>query len=86
MTDQPEALRADSIDPCHLGVTRVHSVTAIDSSPETSRFLTNSDVPEGYELEVFAAAGQTIAVVSVPASADREATEHDVLYVREARA
>jgi hypothetical protein len=40
-------------------------------------------VPEGYELEVFAAAGQTIAVVSVPASAVRQATEHEVLSVRE---
>lgn len=27
------------------------------------------DIPEGYELEIFAATGQTIAVVSVPASA-----------------
>ncbi len=35
------------------------------------------------ELEVFAASGQTIAVVSVPASAVREATEHEVLSVRE---
>ena len=35
-----------------------------------------ADVPDGYELEVFAASGQTIAVVSVPASAVREATEH----------
>ncbi len=40
-------------------------------------------VPEGYELEVFAANGQTVAVVSVPASAVREATEHEVLSVRE---
>jgi hypothetical protein len=42
-----------------------------------------TDVPQGYELEVFAATGQTIAVVSVPASAVREATEHEVLSVRE---
>jgi hypothetical protein len=35
-----------------------------------------ADVPEGYELEVFAASRQTIIVVSVPASAVREATEH----------
>jgi Domain of unknown function (DUF4926) len=40
-------------------------------------------VPEGYELEVFAANGQTVAVVSLPASAVREATEHEVLSVRE---
>ncbi len=42
-----------------------------------------ADVLEGYELEIFAATGQTIAVVSVPASAIREATEHEVLSVRE---
>lgn len=42
-----------------------------------------ADVPEGYELEVFAANGQTIAVVSVPASAVREATQSEVLSVRE---
>jgi hypothetical protein len=42
-----------------------------------------ADIPEGYELEIFAATGQTIAVVSVPASAIREATEHEVLSVRE---
>jgi hypothetical protein len=42
-----------------------------------------ADLPEGYELEVFAANGQTVAVVSVPASAVREATEHEVLSVRE---
>jgi hypothetical protein len=42
-----------------------------------------ADVPEGYELEVFAANGQTIAVVSVAASAVREAMEHEVLSVRE---
>jgi hypothetical protein len=42
-----------------------------------------ADVPEGYELEVFAATAQTIAVASVPADAIREATEHDVLSVRD---
>lgn len=42
-----------------------------------------TDAPEGYELEVFAATGQTIAVVSVPADAIREATEHEVLSVHE---
>lgn len=39
--------------------------------------------PEGYELEVFAANGQTITVVSVPAPAVREATEREVLSVRQ---
>jgi hypothetical protein len=42
-----------------------------------------AEVPEGYELEVFAPNGQTITVVSVPASAVREATEREVLGVRE---
>ena len=42
-----------------------------------------AQVPEGYELEVFAANDRTNAVVSVPASAVREATEREVLSVRE---
>jgi Domain of unknown function (DUF4926) len=42
-----------------------------------------ADGPEGHELEVFAANGQTIAVVSVPATAVRAATAHEVLSVRE---
>ena len=46
-------------------------------------YSARADVPEGYELEVFAANGQTIAVVSVPASAVRAATEREVLSVRE---
>lgn len=41
------------------------------------------DVPEGYELEFFAAAGQTVAVVSLPATAIREASGHEILSVRE---
>lgn len=46
-------------------------------------YSARADVPEGYELEVFAANGHTIAVVSVPASAVRAATEREVLSVRE---
>jgi hypothetical protein len=46
-------------------------------------YTARADVPEGYELEVFAANGQAIAVVSVPAAAVREATEREVLSVRE---
>jgi len=42
-----------------------------------------AEVPEGYELEVFAASGQTLAVVSVPATFVRRATERDILTVRE---
>jgi hypothetical protein len=46
-------------------------------------YTARADVPEGYELEVFAANGQAITVVSVPAAAVREATEREVLSVRE---
>ena len=38
---------------------------------------------EGYELEFFSATGETVAVVSVPATSAREATDHEVLSVRE---
>jgi hypothetical protein len=41
-----------------------------------------ADVPKGYELEFFAPTGQTIGIVSVPASAVRQATGHEVLRVR----
>ncbi len=41
------------------------------------------DAPRGYELEVFAANGQTVGVVSVPASGVRQPTEHEVLCVRQ---
>ena len=46
-------------------------------------YAARADVPEGYELEVLAANGQTVAVVSVPTSAVREATEREVLSVRD---
>ncbi len=36
----------------------------------------------GYELEMFAASGETLAVVSVPASAVRQATSADRLAAR----
>jgi hypothetical protein len=51
----------------------------------TSAWLSSTirRVPEGYELEVFAGNGQTIAVVSVPESAVQEATKREVLSVRE---
>ncbi len=41
------------------------------------------DVPEGYELEFFAGTGETVALVSVPVTAVRETTDHEVLSVRE---
>lgn len=46
-------------------------------------YAARENVAEGYELEFFAAAGQTIAVVSVPATAIREARAHEVLSARE---
>jgi Domain of unknown function (DUF4926) len=46
-------------------------------------YLARASVPEGYKIEVFAANGQTVAVVSVPAAAVREAAEHEILSVRE---
>ena len=39
--------------------------------------------PEGYELEFFSAAGQTLAVVSVAATDVREARAQEVLSTRE---
>jgi uncharacterized protein DUF4926 len=44
---------------------------------------TREGVPEGYELEFFAADGRTVGVVSVPATAIREAGSHEVLSTRE---
>lgn len=41
------------------------------------------DVREGYELEFFAAGGQTVAVVSVAATAIREAGSREILSTRE---
>jgi len=47
------------------------------------QYPARENVPEGYELEFFAATDQTIAVVSVPATAIREAGAHEVLSARE---
>ena len=44
------------------------------------------DSPEGYELEFFSARGETVAVVSVPATAVRVAESHELLTVRTFRA
>jgi hypothetical protein len=38
--------------------------------------------PEGYEVEFFTGNGETFAVVSVPATALRQATREDVIHVR----
>lgn len=42
-----------------------------------------ASTPEGYELEVFSATGETLAVVSVPVSSVREASSREVLSARE---
>jgi hypothetical protein len=44
------------------------------------------DSPEGYELEFFSARGETVVVVSVPATAVRVAESHELLTVRRFRA
>jgi hypothetical protein len=41
-----------------------------------------SGKPIGYELEMFAASGETLAVASVPADAVRQATSADRLAAR----
>lgn len=51
--------------------------TVVEPHPATE------DYPEGYEIEFFAATGETLSVVSVPATALRSATRHDVLHVRQ---
>lgn len=38
---------------------------------------------EGYELEIFSADGQTLAVVTALANQIRPVSRHDVLHVRE---
>lgn len=44
------------------------------------------EAPEGYELEFVSAHGETVAVVSVPATAVRAADSHELLTVRRFRA
>jgi hypothetical protein len=50
--------------------------TIIEYHPATREY------PEGYEVEFFAGNGETIAVVSLPATALRRATRKDVMHVR----
>ena len=40
------------------------------------------DAPEGYEVEFFSATGETVAVVSLPATSLRAASATEVLSVR----
>ncbi len=51
--------------------------TIVEHHPATNQYA------EGYEVEFFAGNGETIAVVSIPASALRRATRRDVLHVRQ---
>jgi len=44
---------------------------------------TTPDYPEGYEVEFFAGNGETVSVVSVPATALRSATRTDILHARQ---
>ena len=50
---------------------------AVEHHPATQ------DYPEGYEVEFFAGNGETVSVVSVPATALRAATRKDILHARE---
>jgi hypothetical protein len=54
--------------------------TVVEFHPATEDYL------EGYEVEFFTGNGETIAVVSVPATALRAATRQDVLHVRQLNA
>jgi hypothetical protein len=50
--------------------------TIVEHHPATAAY------PEGYEVEFFAGNGETLAVVSVPATALRQATRKEVMHVR----
>ena len=50
--------------------------TIVEHHPATAAY------PEGYEVEFFAGNGETLAVVSVPAMALRQATRKEVMHVR----
>jgi hypothetical protein len=50
--------------------------TIVEHHPATAAY------PEGYEVEFFAGNGETLAVVSVPATALRQATREEVMHVR----
>ena len=50
--------------------------TIVEHHPATTAY------PEGYEVEFFAGNGETLAVVSVPATDLRQATGQEVMHVR----
>ncbi len=47
------------------------------------RYDARRDVPAGYEVEFFAASGESVAVVSVTADSVRPVSDHEILSVRE---
>jgi hypothetical protein len=55
-----------------------HGLRAGDVGVIVDRYPADAARPEGYELEFFSDAGETIAVVSVPAACVREATVRDL--------
>ncbi len=50
--------------------------TIVEHHPATAEY------PEGYEVEFFAGNGETLAVVSIPATALRQTTREGVMHVR----
>lgn len=62
---------------------RDHNLVAGDMGTIVEHHPATNEYPEGYEVECFAGNGETIAVVSVPATALRQATSKDVMHVRQ---
>jgi hypothetical protein len=60
-----------------------HGLRAGDVGVVVESYEGREDVPPGLEVEFFSATGDTVAVVTVPATSVREATSHEVLSVRE---
>jgi len=53
-----------------------------DVGTVVERYSASGSAPEGYEIEFFAANGESVAVASIPADAVRAATDKDVLTAR----
>jgi hypothetical protein len=62
---------------------RTHHLVAGDMGTIVEHHPATNEYPEGYEVECFAGNGETIAVVSVPTTALRQATSKDVMHVRQ---
>ena len=60
-----------------------HALVTGDIGTIVEHHAATSEYPEGYEVECFAGNGETIAVVSVPATGLRQATNQDVMHVRQ---